>query len=186
MNNVTIHLFIFLLIISTGLNAQTVKDIDGNIYPTIIKDSNTWMAENLKTTRLNDGTAIPLIEDSRIWKTLTQPAYCWLYNDETRNQDIGILYNWYAVETGKLCPDGWHVPSDKIYLEEAPWPGGERSSEGWFLLLVNFTSYWTSTEESLETAYVTQVQYDGSTVNRGYTFKNSGRLVRCVKDKNQD
>ncbi|MDY0400523.1 MAG: fibrobacter succinogenes major paralogous domain-containing protein, partial [Bacteroidales bacterium] len=24
----------------------------------------------------------------------------------------GALYNWYAVNTGKLCPSGWHVPSD--------------------------------------------------------------------------
>ena len=186
MNNVTIHVLVFLCIISTGLKAQTVKDIDGNIYPTVIKDSNIWMAENLKTTRLNDGTAIPLIEDSRIWETLTQPAYCWLFNDEATNRDIGILYNWYAVETGKLCPVGWHVPSDQIYLEEAPWPGGSRRSEGGFLFTRDFTSYWTSTEESFETAYANQVLYDGSAVNRYYTFKNAGLLVRCVKNKIQD
>jgi len=186
MDNLKIHVLVFLYIISTGLKAQTVEDIDGNIYPTIIKDSNVWMAENLKTTRLNDGTEIPLIEDSRIWETRTQPAYCWLFNDETRNRDVGILYNWYAVETGKLCPAGWYVPSDKIYLEEASWPGGSRSSEGWFLFTGDFISYWTSTEESLETAYTTQVMYNGSTVNRGYSFKNSGKPVRCVKNKATD
>ena len=25
----------------------------------------------------------------------------------------GALYNWYAVNSGKLCPTGWHVPSDE-------------------------------------------------------------------------
>jgi len=79
MKKLKIHVLVFLCIISTGLKAQTLKDIDGNIYHTIIKDSNIWMAENLKTTRLNDGTAIALIEDSRIWETLTHPAYCILH-----------------------------------------------------------------------------------------------------------
>ena len=186
MNHVTLHVLLFLCFISTGLKAQTVQDIDGNIYPTIMKDSIRWMTENLKTTRLNDGTAIPMIEEGETWITLTQPACCWLFNNETRNRDIGILYNWYAVETGKLCPEGWHVPSDKIYLEEAPWPGGSRSSDGFFLFTGDYTSYWTSTDETFETAYATQVLYDGSAVNRYWTFKNTGLLVRCVKNKVQD
>lgn len=185
-NHVTIHAYIVLCFLSTGLKAQTVQDIDGNTYPTIMKDSTIWMAENLKTTRFIDGTAIPLIEDSRIWETLTQPACCWLFNDETRNGDIGILYNWYAVETGRLCPVGWHVPSDKIYLEEAPWPGGSRDYRGSFVFTGDYTSYWTSTEESFETAYATQIMYDGNAVNRYYTFKNTGLLVRCVKNKDQE
>jgi len=30
-----------------------------------------------------------------------------------------LLYNWYAVNTGSLCPDGWRVPTDEEwkYLE---------------------------------------------------------------------
>jgi uncharacterized protein (TIGR02145 family)/uncharacterized repeat protein (TIGR02059 family) len=84
----------------------TVTDIDGNVYYTIIIGGQTWMKENLKTTRYNDGTDI-----------IYTPAgdntgnYCW-YNDEITNKDIyGALYTKTAVYSGKLCPTGWHVPS---------------------------------------------------------------------------
>ena len=25
-------------------------------------------------------------------------------------------YNWYAVNAGKLCPTGWHVPTSKEWV----------------------------------------------------------------------
>jgi uncharacterized protein (TIGR02145 family) len=97
----------------TGLQAQTVKDIDGNVYKTVTIGTQTWMAKNLKTTKLNDGIPIPLVRDSISWPVLTTPAYCWYNNDEKVNKNIyGALYNWHTVNTGKLCPSGWHVPSD--------------------------------------------------------------------------
>jgi uncharacterized protein (TIGR02145 family) len=90
-----------------------VTDVDGNSYNTITIGTQTWMAENLKTTRLNDGTSIPLVTSSATWGTLTTPAYCWYNNDEASNKvTYGALYNWYTANTGKLCPSGWHIPSD--------------------------------------------------------------------------
>jgi uncharacterized protein (TIGR02145 family) len=71
-----------------------------------------WMAENLKTTKFNDGTPIPQVKDGEEWQHLKTPAYCWYNNDRRSYQEVyGTLYNWYAVNTGKLCPVGWHVPS---------------------------------------------------------------------------
>jgi uncharacterized protein (TIGR02145 family) len=93
--------------------AQTVTDIDGNIYDTIQIGTQVWFTENLATTRYNDGTAISLITDSSVWCTATTPAYCWYYNDSASYKNpYGALYNWYAVNTNKLCPAGWHVPSN--------------------------------------------------------------------------
>lgn len=92
---------------------ETVTDIDGNTYKAVTIGSQTWMAENLKTTKYNDGTSVPLITDFTEWFGLNTPAYCWYDNSEANNKEtFGALYNWYAVETGKLCPTGWHVPSD--------------------------------------------------------------------------
>ena len=82
-------------------------------YRTVKIGSQVWMAENLKTTLFNDGTPIPLVKDDKEWENLTTPGYCWYEN--TRGKYIepyGALYNWFAVNTGKLCPVGWHVPSD--------------------------------------------------------------------------
>jgi uncharacterized protein (TIGR02145 family) len=92
---------------------DSITDEDGNVYYTVIIGTQTWMQENLKTTSYNDGTSIPLVSDEITWSNLTTPAYCWYDNDEaTYGETYGVLYNWYSVHTGKLCPTGWHVPSD--------------------------------------------------------------------------
>lgn len=86
-------------------------------YKTVKIGKQVWMAENLKTTRFNDGTHIPLVKDDTKWENLTSPAYCWYGNDKDNREDYGALYNWYTVNTGRLCPVGWHVPSDKEWSE---------------------------------------------------------------------
>jgi len=102
---------VFLLSGLTRLEAQTVMDADSNVYATITIGDQIWLAENLKTTKFNDGKKIPLVVDDEVWKSLTRPAYCW-YNNDKRNKEIyGALYNWYAVDSKKLCPKGWHVPT---------------------------------------------------------------------------
>lgn len=90
-----------------------VQDIDGNTYKSVIIGDQVWMGENLKTTRYNDGTPIYLVSDGLIWESMTTPAYC-SYNNKAVNSNVryGALYNWYTVNTGKLCPQKWHVPSD--------------------------------------------------------------------------
>lgn len=92
--------------------AGTVTDIDGNMYETIVIGTQTWMTENLKTTKFNDGADIQLVTDGSQWSGLSTPSYCWYGNDINNKDPYGALYNWFAVETGKICPTGWHVPSD--------------------------------------------------------------------------
>jgi hypothetical protein len=80
----------------------TVTDIDGNVYHTVTIGTQVWMVENLKTTKYNDGTAIPLVTDGTVWGSDTTPAYCWYNNDEgTFKKIYGALYNWFAVNNGK-------------------------------------------------------------------------------------
>jgi uncharacterized protein (TIGR02145 family) len=92
--------------------ALTVTDVEGNIYHTITIGNQIWTVENLKTTKYNDGTAIPNVTDSATWTNLTTPGYCWYNNDAaTYKNKYGALYNWYVINTGLLAPTGWHVPS---------------------------------------------------------------------------
>jgi uncharacterized protein (TIGR02145 family)/uncharacterized repeat protein (TIGR02543 family) len=89
----------------------TIKDYDGNVYNTITIGTQTWMVENLRTTKYNDGTSIPHVTDSTAWSSLATPGYCY-YNNTTNADSIkkfGALYNWYTVNTGILI-SGWHVP----------------------------------------------------------------------------
>lgn len=93
----------------------TVTDIDGNVYQTIKVGSQTWMLENLRTTKYNDGTVIPTGLNNTDWSSTTSGAYA-IYNDDaTNNTTYGKLYNWHAVNTGKLAPAGWHVATKDEY-----------------------------------------------------------------------
>lgn len=103
-----------------------VKDYEGNAYKTVKIGTQLWMAENLKSTKYNDGTEIPFVPDSAQWRDLTSPGYCWYNNDyQTYANVYGGLYNFYTVETGKLCPTGWHVPSDTEWIILVNYLGGE-------------------------------------------------------------
>jgi uncharacterized protein (TIGR02145 family) len=93
-------------------SAGTLEDADGNVYKTVEIGSQVWMAENLKTTRYNDGTEITNVTSDTQWESLTTGAYCNYGNIGSNAATYGRLYNWYAVNTGKLAPAGWHVPTD--------------------------------------------------------------------------
>ena len=129
-----INFFSGCLIISLSIpftGHSQVKDIDGNVYKTIAIGNQKWMAENLKTTKYNDGTEIPLITDNAAWGLLTTPGCCWYSNDGNANKKTyGVLYNWYTVSSKKLCPQGWHVPSDEELTALTANLGGEKVAGG--------------------------------------------------------
>ncbi len=108
-----------------------VYDADGNQYKTIGIGSQIWMAENLKTTRYNDGTEVPLANCARIWTAIFSPGYCWFNNEELKYKETyGALYNWYTVNTGKLCPSGWHVPGFSEWTTMESFLGGSNLAGG--------------------------------------------------------
>ena len=103
---------------------QQVIDIENNAYKIVTIGTQTWMAENLRVTRYNDGTAIPLVTDGTAWGNLTTPAYTWYNNTAS---DYGALYNYYTVaDTNSLnvCPEGWHVPTDTEWTTLTGYLGG--------------------------------------------------------------
>lgn len=110
------------------LTFGSVTDIDNNIYKTVMIDTLTWMVDNLRTTRYNDGFQIFLGSGGPAgytdWFNLTRGAYCWYDNDEKNKETYGAIYNWYAVDTKMLCPVGWHVPTEKEWTILVSFLGG--------------------------------------------------------------
>lgn len=127
-------------------------DGDGNTYTTLILHNQTWFAENLRTTRFNDGTPIDEVTDNSTWSGLDVPGYS-TYNNVTSNADnYGNLYNGYAVSQGNLCPKGWRVATDEDWKkletvlgmtqEQSNSPFWRGTNEG--SKLANFNQLWTN------------------------------------------
>jgi uncharacterized protein (TIGR02145 family) len=108
----------------------TVTDVEGNIYKTVTIGTQTWMAENLRTTMYNDGMPIPNISDDSEWTNLTTGAYCHNSNDPVYIASYGQLYNWHAVGTEKLSPAGWHVPDNQEWAVLTEYLGGNLVAGG--------------------------------------------------------
>ncbi len=96
-------------------------DGEGQHYNAVLIGDQVWLARNLSTTKYNDGTPIPLVEDPGVWGDLVSPAYSWYNNDSaTYAQDYGALYNFYVIDDTnnlKICPAGWHIPTDSEWTE---------------------------------------------------------------------
>jgi uncharacterized protein (TIGR02145 family) len=94
--------------------ATKITDADGNVYTSVTIGTQVWMVENLRVTKSNDGTPIPLVTDGAAWVATDTPGYCWYNNDEAANKaDYGAIYNWHAAVIA--CPSGWHLPTDSEY-----------------------------------------------------------------------
>ena len=128
-DNITFKTPVIAVNFNSSLTYGSVTDIQGKIYKTIPVAGQVWMAENLKTTQFNDGSNIPLIVGNKAWIDQIVPAYSWFNNNDSVYADIyGAYYNWYAVATGKLCPAGWHVPSDSEWQTLISYLGGDRNA----------------------------------------------------------
>jgi uncharacterized protein (TIGR02145 family) len=168
------------ILFNTSITYGKLTDQNGNSYKTVTIGSQVWMAQNLRTTRFNDNATIPMVKDSIAWSMLSTPAYCWYENYNSSLQNIyGAFYNWYAVNTGKLCPAGWHVPSDQEWIALRTFLGGEELAGG--KLKESGTSHWQSpnsgaTNESGFTALPSGMRGIVGTGNQG---KFDGRGTDC-------
>lgn len=118
------------VIFNMDLVYDSILDYDGNSYKTIKIGDQTWMAENLKCTKLQNGTEMMNVIDDQSWNSTTTASYCWYNNDISNKKVYGALYNWYAVSTEKLCPAGWHIPSHSEWITMIEQLGGQLEAGG--------------------------------------------------------
>ena len=121
-------------------NYIACSDFDNNNYATVQIGNQIWMAENLKTTHYKNGTAIPNVTNNTTWNGLTTGAYCDYNNTPSNSATYGRLYNWFAVNTGNLCPTGWHVPTDAEWTTLTDYLGGDSIAGG----KLKATTLWSS------------------------------------------
>jgi len=149
---------------------DSITDIDGNKYKTIGIGTQIWMQENLKVTHLTDGSQITLLYNNSDWSynyKSSISAYCWYDNDSVNNKSLyGALYNFYSIETGLLCPTGWHVPSQSEWEILVDYLGGKEIAGG---KLKDYSGpYWISPNLCKEN----QVNFIG--LPGGYRDRNTG------------
>ncbi len=120
-----------------------VTDYDNNVYKTVKIGSQVWMVGALKVTHYNDGTTIPYVVNGSTWAATTTGARCY-YGTNVGGATVstsdsakyaatyGALYNWYAVNTGKLAPKGYHVADTSDFNTLINYLGGP-SIAGQFL-----------------------------------------------------
>jgi len=166
---------------SETLNFEFVpcQDSDGNYYSVVKVGSQTWMAENLKTTKYRNGDAITNITDNTAWSVATLGAWCDYNNDVNNGTKFGKLYNWYALSNiPEIAPVGWHVATDIEWASLMNISGGAAVAGG-KLKETGLTNWKTpnssATNESGFTALPGGYRHYGGTfydVNLNYTGNN--------------
>jgi uncharacterized protein (TIGR02145 family) len=102
-----------------------ISDVEGHIYHLVSIGTQTWMVENLRTSKFRDSVSIANKDYENFMNSMT-PAWC----DFTKNAGLGAkyghLYNWYAVNDSLhiLAPDGWHVATDEEWTTLTDYLGG--------------------------------------------------------------
>lgn len=190
------------------INAQTMKDFEGNDYKTVTIGNQVWISENLNTTHYRNGDLIPEVKTSTEWEEYYKKgkgAWCYYNNDLSNGQKYGKLYNWYAVNDPRgLAPSGMHIPTRKEWQTLITNLGGEssafsklKSSLGFSALAgghryfkdCSFNSvgvigfWWSSTKEDTWSAWYQAVHFGYSQVGSDNGGMNTGMSVRCVVDK---
>ncbi len=153
------------------INFVACTDGDGNNYSVVQIGTQTWMVENLKTTKYRDGSSITNVTDGTAWYALTTQAYCDYDNVPANGLLYGRLYNWKAVtDTRKIAPVGWKVPTEADITTLQDYLGGFMIAGG--KLKETGFAHWESpnagaTNETGFTAIASGNRYQGQYVNLG-------------------
>jgi uncharacterized protein (TIGR02145 family) len=140
-------------------DGETVTDIDGNVYHTVLIGEQTWMVENLNVERYRNGDIIPQVQGDNQWYNQTTGAWCYYNNYPACGNVYGKLYNWHAVNDPRgLAPEGFHIPTHMEWWALSNYLGGEAVAGG----KLKDTTLWKSPNT-------------GATNSSGFTALPGGR-----------
>jgi len=115
---------------------ESVADVDGNLYSTLLIGDQCWMSENLMTTKYADGTSITRGPVGVTWDGADHAYYAYPPNVGNTAEEslaniqsgkLGFVYQWSAAMHGAAsdseapgpqgaCPTGWHLPTDTEWM----------------------------------------------------------------------
>jgi len=177
---------------------DTIYDSDGNLYLVKKVAGRCWTTTNLINLK---GGSIPAITDSADWVDAVSAAFCYVNNDPL-TEETGILYNYYAVDSFQLCPDGFHVPTKADWEQVINHYGGYLVAAddlmtdpslgltfsgyrfyGEFIDVGAGGEYWSSTDDGDPFHAWGYDIYPGSTViSDAYLDAHNGLTCRCIND----
>ena len=134
-----------------------IKDKNGNTYKIIKIGNQTWMVENLKSTKCvykegykkqeKDDIRTLLPSDTSMMYFIDTNKYApyslqWPYNGvDTFSKTYGRLYTWPAVKDQRnICPTGWRIPSVQDWEKIISFLGGYELAGG---KMKEVSSYWS-------------------------------------------
>lgn len=198
--------FLCILIYSIGY-AQTVKDVNGNVYKTIEIGTQTWMAENLKATNYQNGDSLIDLSKNEDWVDAKKAGYS--YFDESGNS-YGLIYKYNVIyDKRNVCPVGWRIPSSKDFEILSNYFGGAqkktdqlssirlnssiewantfynklygfRSSDGNYSGYGTAVFYWIKDNEQLPRSLFISPSSDNYVIMGAAGY--SGYYIRCIKE----
>jgi len=177
-------------------------------YESVEIGEQEWMLLNLDTDTFANGDLIPEAKTEAEWqkaKADKQAVWCYYENKSKNGEKYGKLYNWYAVNDERgLAPKGWHIPSEKEIKQLLEYLGdaneaykslivdgesgfealysGWRRGPGVFADEDYFCAFWTTTENGNYGAWSLDIDKGNRNALIGYSRKEFGLAVRCVKD----
>ena len=156
------------IVFNTSVTYGTMTDQDNNTYKTVTIGGQTWMAENLRTTKYRNGDDIPNVEGKTQWSITETGAFCWYNNDSSSYKSVyGAVYNWYAVNDSRnIAPAGWHVASTDEYNTLIAYIGGVSVSGA--------SNTWSCAEKLKETGTTHWKSPNTGTNETGFTAEPCG------------
>jgi len=149
---------------TVNFNFSPCTDADSNHYTVVQIGTQTWMAENLRTTKYSDGTAMINGTGAGDLSGNTTKYYFDYANTPAMTAIFGKLYTWAATMNGAItsnsvpsgvqgaCPSGWHIPSDAEWniMDKYVDSSVDTTAAGWIgtdvagKLKATCTTFWNS------------------------------------------
>lgn len=179
---------------------------DNQIYKTVTIGSQTWFAENLNFVSdtswcYNDNTTFCNIY-GRLYNWQTSLVACpegwhlpdddeWKILEGSMDTEYGIGNTLWDKSDFRGHDAGKRLKSSTGWFENGSGtnnvnfevlPAGWRSFYGAYYRLDAFTSFWTSTEKTSQSAIYRRLGYHSDQIGRHDDTKEFGFSVRCIKD----